>query len=47
MMADEVKGRGLGYYIKNIYDRAGYKGFYRGLDSNITRAIILNSTRVF
>ena len=45
-MADEVKGKSLGYYGKNIYSNSGMAGFYRGLDSNIARAIVLNSTKV-
>lgn len=46
-MADEVKGKSLGYYGKNIYTNSGFAGFYRGLDSNIARAIVLNSTKVY
>ena len=46
MMADEVKGKPLAYYGKNIYTDSGFKGFYKGLDSNIARGIVLNSTKV-
>ena len=46
MMADEVKGKPLAYYGKNIYSDSGFKGFYKGLDSNIARGIVLNSTKV-
>jgi len=29
-----------------IYKNNGLKGFYRGLDSNISRAVVLNSTKL-
>jgi len=46
MMADEVKGKSLGYYGKNLYNSSGFTGFYRGLESNIARGVVLNSTKV-
>jgi len=45
-MADENKLKSLLYYIKIIYQNNGLKGFYRGLDSNIARAVVLNSTKL-
>lgn len=46
MMASEGKNAPLSQIFANIYQKAGIGGFYRGLQANIMRAMVLNGTKM-
>lgn len=46
MMASEEKNKPLGSIFKEIYQKQGFKGLYRGLEANILRAMVLNGTKM-
>jgi hypothetical protein len=46
MMASETKNAPLGQIFADIYHKAGMGGFYRGLQANIMRAMVLNGTKM-
>jgi len=47
MMAFEgVENRGIGYFAKDLYQAQGIPGFYKGLQANIMRAMMLNATKM-
>ena len=46
-MANEKESKSIFFFISNMYREYGFMGFYRGLDSNIMRASVLNATKVF
>lgn len=46
MMASESKNAPLGKIFSDIYQKAGLNGFYRGLQANIMRAMVLNGTKM-
>ena len=47
MMASEGKKiKSLGATFSELYAAQGMKGFYRGLEANIMRAMVLNGTCV-
>lgn len=46
MMASESKNAPLGKIFSEINQKAGIGGFYRGLQANIMRAMVLNGTKM-
>lgn len=47
MMAYEGKEpRGFGYFTNDVYKNQGIKGFYKGIEANIMRAMVLNATKM-
>lgn len=46
MMASEAKNAPISVIFSNIYKKAGIGGFYRGLQANIMRAMVLNGTKM-
>lgn len=46
MMASEGKNKPLGKIFKEIIQKQGMKGLYRGLEANIMRAMVLNGTKM-
>lgn len=46
MMADKTSSRSVFSHISEVRSNQGLTGFYRGLDANIMRAMVLNSTKV-
>ena len=46
MMASESKNAPLGKIFSEIFQKAGLGGFYRGLQANIMRAMVLNGTKM-
>lgn len=46
MMANQRRTVSLGDLMKKIYREQGVKGFYRGFDSNIARAMVINGTKM-
>jgi hypothetical protein len=46
MMASESKNAPLRQIFSDIYHKAGMGGFYRGLQANIMRAMVLNGTKM-
>lgn len=46
MMASEAKNAPISQIFTNIYQKAGVAGFYRGLQANIMRAMVLNGTKM-
>jgi hypothetical protein len=32
--------------MKDVKDSSGFKGFYKGIDANIMRAMVLNATKM-
>lgn len=46
MMASEKKGITIGGTAKELFANQGIGGFYRGIDSNVARAMVLNGTKM-
>ena len=47
MMADNAaESKGLGHYASEIMKSQGMKGFYKGIEANVARAMILNATKM-
>jgi hypothetical protein len=47
MMANEgAKSHGLGHFAKEVYTAQGMGGFYKGIEANVLRAMILNATKM-
>ena len=47
MMASEGKGpSSFGYHFNEIKSHQGIAGFYRGISTNVTRAMVLNATKM-
>jgi len=46
MMASEGANAPIGHIFSQIYQKAGIGGFYRGLQANIMRAMVLNGTKM-
>jgi Mitochondrial carrier protein len=47
MMANEgAKSLGLGHFAKEVYTAQGMGGFYKGIEANVLRAMILNATKM-
>ena len=47
MMADkEAEGKGLGEYASEVMKADGFMGFYKGFNTNVVRAMVLNATKM-
>ena len=46
MMANEGENRGVASFAREVYQAQGFPGFYRGLIVNVTRAMVLNATKM-
>jgi hypothetical protein len=47
MMADSgADAKGLGHYASEIMKSQGMAGFYKGIEANVARAMILNATKM-
>ena len=47
MMASEGKGgASFSHHVNEIMTHQGFKGFYRGITTNVTRASVLNATKM-
>ena len=47
MMAYEgAENRGFGYFAKDVYTNQGIGGFYKGIEANVMRAMVLNATKM-
>ena len=46
MMADAESRLSVFTHISDINKNSGFKGFYKGLDANIMRAMVLNATKM-
>jgi hypothetical protein len=47
MMADETAGaKGLSHYASEVMSSQGFGGFYKGMQANVARAMILNATKM-
>jgi len=47
MMANEgAESRGVGYFANEVYTNQGMGGFYKGIQANVMRAMILNATKM-
>merc|ERR1711907_617767 len=47
MMAYEgADSPGLGYFAKDVAQNRGFGGFYKGIQANVMRAMILNATKM-
>ena len=47
MMADkDADGKGLGAYADEIMKAEGFFGFYKGFNTNVIRAMVLNATKM-
>jgi hypothetical protein len=47
MMAYEgAEAKGLGFFAKDVMENQGFGGFYKGIEANIMRAMILNATKM-
>ena len=46
MMANSESNEGFVHFAKEINKANGFAGFYKGLEANIMRAMILNATKM-
>jgi len=47
MMANEsAESKGLGHFAGEVYKAQGIGGFYKGIEANVARAMILNATKM-
>jgi hypothetical protein len=46
MMADAESRLSMITHIKDLHKTSGILGFYKGIDANIMRAAVLNSTKM-
>ena len=46
MMANKDSDEGLGYYFSEIKKAEGFMGFYKGFNTNVIRAMVLNATKM-
>lgn len=46
MMANKDSNDGLGHYAKEIMKLEGLAGFYKGFNTNVIRAMVLNATKM-
>lgn len=46
MMADAVGRLSVFTHMKDVVGTSGYVGFYKGIDANIMRAMVLNATKM-
>merc|ERR1712226_623640 len=46
MMANEGTGRSIQSFASEVYTNQGFKGFYKGIEANVSRACVLNATKM-
>ena len=49
MMANESskgEAKGLPHFVSEVYNSQGMRGFYKGIEANVTRACVLNATKM-
>jgi hypothetical protein len=46
MMTNEGAAASMSNVAKELFNKQGLKGFYRGIDSNVARAMVLNGTKM-
>jgi hypothetical protein len=46
MMANKDSEEGIGYYSGEIMKNEGFMGFYKGFNTNVIRAMVLNATKM-
>jgi hypothetical protein len=46
MMANKDSNAGLGQYVSEIMKAEGLMGFYKGFNTNVIRAMVLNATKM-
>ena len=46
MMANEGADRSIGSFAGEVYSNQGLKGFYKGIEANVSRACVLNATKM-
>jgi len=46
MMANSGENLGVGHFASEVYKSQGIMGFYKGIEANIMRAMILNATKM-
>jgi hypothetical protein len=46
MMANQGANLGVGHFAKEVYKYQGVGGFYKGIEANIMRAMVLNATKM-
>lgn len=47
MMANEgAESKGVGHFASEVYNSQGFAGFYKGIQANVMRAMILNATKM-
>lgn len=47
MMANEsAESRGVAYFAREVHQSQGFGGFYKGIEANVMRAMILNATKM-
>lgn len=46
MMANKDSNAGLGHYAGEIMRESGISGFYKGFNTNVIRAMVLNATKM-
>jgi len=45
-MANKESNEGLGFYAKEVMKMDGIMGFYKGFNTNVVRAMVLNATKM-
>ena len=46
MMANKDSNEGLGFYASEVMKAEGIMGFYKGFNTNVIRAMVLNATKM-
>tara|TARA_B110000285_G_C15037849_1_gene570288 strand:- start:215 stop:859 length:645 start_codon:yes stop_codon:yes gene_type:complete len=46
MMADSESSKGVSHFANEVYKSQGMGGFYKGIEANVMRAMILNATKM-
>lgn len=46
MASEEAEAKGIGHFASDVYKSQGMGGFYKGIEANVARAMILNATKM-
>jgi len=46
MMANKESNEGLGFFASEVMKAEGIMGFYKGFNTNVIRAMVLNATKM-
>lgn len=46
MASEEAEAKSLGHFAREIHAGQGFAGFYKGIEANVARAMILNATKM-